>query len=97
MALQAIGSFCMCTSFCRTIVSITFSGQINVIVLAGAAGGVVRIQMSGAIWAGKLVSDAFHIFTEHLEVISVVLFAYRAAKHDGWLESGWYDVVMLQN
>ena len=89
MALQAIGSLSICIGFCKTIVSIAFSGQINVIVLAGAAGGVVRIQTSGAIWAGKLVSNAFSICREHFKVISVVLFAYKAAMHDGGLESGW--------
>ena len=52
-------------------------------VFAGAAIGVVRIQTSGAIWVGKLVIDAFHICSEHFEVISAVLFAYKAAKQDG--------------
>ena len=89
MVLQAVGSFSMCTSFCRTIVSIAFSRQISVIVLAGAAGGVVRIQMSGAIWVAKLVSDAFCICIEHFKAISIVLFTYRAVMHDGGLESGW--------
>ena len=79
----------MCIGFCREIVSIDFSGQINVMVFAGAAGGVVRIQTSGAIWVGKLVSDAFHICMEHFKAISFMLFAYRAVVHDGGLESGW--------
>ena len=73
----------MCTSFCRAIVSIVFSGQINVIVLAGAAGGVAMIQTSGAILVGKLVSEAFLSCKEHFKLISVVLFTYKAAKHDG--------------
>ena len=61
------------------MVSMAFSGHINVMVFAGAASGVVRIQMSGAIWVGKFVSDAFCICSEHFEVISTVLFAYKAA------------------
>ena len=66
-------------------------------VFAGAASGVVRIQTSGAIWVDKFVSDAFHICSEHFEVISAVLFAYRTAIQDGWFASGWKGVVMLQN
>ena len=62
-----------------------FSGHINVMVFAGAASGVERIQTSGAIWVGKFVSDAFSICSEHFEVISAVLFAYRAAiQEDGF-------------
>ena len=52
-----------------------FSGHINVMVFAGAAIGVVRIQTSGAIWVGRLVTDGFCICSEHFEVISTVLFA----------------------
>ena len=65
------------------MVSMAFSGHINVMVFAGAASGVVRIQTSGAIWVGKFVSDAFHICIEHFEVISTVLFVCRAAIQDG--------------
>ena len=79
------------------IVSIAFSGHINVMVFAGAASGVVRIQTSGAIWVGKFESDAFHICSEHFELISAVLFAYRAAIQDGGFGKGWKGVVMLQN
>ena len=74
-----------------------FSEHINVMVFAGAASGVVRIQTSGAIWVGKFVSDAFHIFSKHLEVISTVLLAYKAAIQDGGFASGWKGVVLLQN
>ena len=45
-------------------------------VFAGAATGVVRIQTSGAIWVGRLVTEALHICNEHFEVISAVLFVY---------------------
>ena len=76
----------MCTGFCTMMTSMAFSGHINVIVLARAASGVVRIQTSGAIWVGKFVSDAFH-----------VLFACRAAIQDGGFANGWKGVVMLQN
>ena len=65
-----------------------FSGHIHVMVFAGAASGVVRIQTSGAIWIGRLVTDAFHICSEHFEVISIVLFAYKAAKQDGGFANG---------
>ena len=79
------------------MVSMAFSGHINVMVFAGAASGVVRIQTPGAIWVGKFVSDAFCICNEHFKVISTVLFAYRAAIQDGGFAKGWKGVVMLQN
>ena len=87
----------MCTGFCIMMVSMAFLGHINVMVFAGAASGVVRIQTSGAIWAGKFVSDTFHICNEHFEVISTVLFAYRAAIQDGGFTKGGKGVLMLQN
>ena len=65
--------------------------------LAGAGSGVVRIQTSGAIWVGKFVSDAFCICNEHFEVISAVLFAYRAAIQDVGFAKGWEGVIMMQN
>ena len=65
-----------------------FSGHISVMVFTEAAIGVVRIQTSGAIWVGKLVIDAFHICSEHFEVISAVLFAYKAAIQDGGFAKG---------
>ena len=74
-----------------------FSGHINVMVFTGAATGVVRIQTSGAIWVGRLVTEALHICNEHFEVISTVLFAYKAAIQDGWFANGQKGVVMLQN
>ena len=79
------------------MVSMAFSGHINVMVFAGAASSVVRIQTSGAVWVGKFVSDAFRICSEHCEVISTVHFAYRAAIQDGGFANGWKGVVMLQN
>ena len=97
MALQAVGSLSMCTGFCIMIVSMAFLGHINVMVFAGAASGVVRIQTSGAIWVGKFTPDAFHICNEHFEVISTVLLAYRGAIQDGGFAKGWKGVVMLQN
>ena len=83
MALHAVGSFSMCTGFGIMMVSMAFSGHIIVMVFAGAASGVVRIQTFGAIWVGKFISDAFHICSEHFEVISAVIFAYKAAMQDG--------------
>ena len=41
VALQAVGSFSMCIGFCIEMVSMVFSGHINVMVFAGAATGVV--------------------------------------------------------
>ena len=66
-----------------------FSGQISVIMLAGAVAGVIKIQTSGVIWVGKLMLDDFLIWIEHFKVMVVVLFSYRVAMHDGGLESGW--------
>ena len=80
----------MCIGFCIGMVSMAFSGHINVMVFAGAAIGVVRIQTSGAIWVGKLVIDAFHIYSEHFEVISTsslhIKLLYRMA---GLLMAEW--------
>ena len=70
------------------LVSMAFLGHINVMVFTGAASGVVRIQTSGAIWVGKFTPDAFHICNEHCEVISYVLFAYRAVIQDGGFAKG---------
>ena len=88
MALQAIDSFSVCTGFCIMMVSMAFSGHINVMVFAGAASGVVRIQISGAIWVGKFVSDAFCICSEHFEVISAVILVYKAAIQDSGFANG---------
>ena len=78
----------MCTGFCIMMVSMAFSGHIDVMVFAGAASGVVRIQTSGAIWVGKFVFDAFYIYSEHFEVISLMLFAYKTAIQDGGFANG---------
>ena len=78
----------MFTGFCIMMVSVAFSGHINVMVFTGALSGVVRIQTSGAIWVGKFIPDAFHICNEHFEVISTGLFAYRAAVQDGGFAKG---------
>ena len=70
MALQTIGNLSICIGFCIGMVSMVFSGHINVMVFAGAVTGVVRIQTSGAIWVGRLVAEVLHICNEHFEVIS---------------------------
>ena len=70
------------------MVAMGFSRHINVMVFNGAVTGVVRIQTSGAIWVGRLVAEALHICTEHLEAISTLLFAYRAAIQDGGFANG---------
>ena len=97
MALQAIDSFSMCIGFCIGLVSMVFSGHINVMVFVGTVTGVVRTQTSVAIWGGRLVIEALHICNEHFEAISTVLFAYKAAIQDGGFANGWNGVVMLQN
>ena len=79
------------------MVSMAFSGHINIMVFVGAANWVVRIQTSGDIWVGKFTSDAFCIYNEHFEVISTVLLSYRAAVQDGGFAKGRKGVVMLQN
>ena len=66
-------------------------------VFAEVAIGVVKIQTSGAIWVGRLVTEALNIYNEHFEVISAMLFAYKAAIQDGEFANGWKGVVMLQN
>ena len=65
-----------------------FSRHINVMVFIGAVTGVVRIQTSSAIWVGRLVAEALHICNEHFEVISTLLFTYRAAIQDGGFANG---------
>ena len=57
-------------------------------VFTEAAIGVVRIQTSGAIWVGRLVTDALHICNEHFEVISIVHFAYEGDIQDGGFANG---------
>ena len=65
-----------------------FSRHIKVMVLIGAVASVVSIQTSGAISVGKLVVVVLHICKEHLVVIPVLLFTYRAAMQVGGLASG---------
>ena len=59
----------MCIGFWIGMVSMGFSRHIIVMVFVGVVTGAVRIQTSGAIWVGRLVAEAWHICTEHLEVI----------------------------
>ena len=58
-----------------------------VTVLIGAVVGVVSIQTAGVILASRLVVVVLCICKEHLEAMPVLLFAYRAAMHDGGLAS----------
>ena len=78
----------MCIGFWIGMVSMGFSRHINVMVFVGAVASVVSIQISGAIWVGRLVVEALHICKEHLEAISSLLFAYRAAMQVGGLAYG---------
>ena len=64
-----------------------FSGHINITVLIGAVVGVVSIQTSGVIWAGRLVAVVLCICKEHLEAMPVLFLAYRAVMHVGGLAS----------
>ena len=89
MALQAIGNLRMCTGFLTVIVSVAFSGHINVM--------VVRIQTSGDICVGRFTPEIFLIRNEHCAAISAGLFAYRAEIHDGGFAKGWKGMVILQN
>ena len=81
-------AFSMCIGCQIGIVSMGFSRDIKVMVLAGAVAGVVNIQTSGAIWVGKLVVVVLHICKEYLEAIPILLFAYRVAMQVGGLASG---------
>ena len=56
-------------------------------VFAGTVTGVVRNQASGAIWVSRVVAEAFHICIEHFEVMSTMLFAYKAAIQDGGFDN----------
>ena len=82
-----MGSLSMCISCQIGIVSMGFSGYINVMVLIGAVASVVSIQTSGVIWAGRLVVVVLHMCKEHLEAMPVLLLAYRVAMHVGGLAS----------
>ena len=77
----------MCIGCQIGIVSMGFLGHIKVMVWTGAVASVVSIQTSGAIWVGRLVVVVLHICKEHLEAISILLFAYRAAMQVGGLAS----------
>ena len=79
------------------IVSMGFSGHIRVIVLTGAATGVISIQTSGVIWVGRAVVVVLHNCKEHLDVMLALLLVYRAAMHVGGLARGWKGVEMWQN
>ena len=92
-----MGSFSMCTDCHIIIISMSLSGHISFMVLAGVGGEVVIIQTSGDIWVGKFISDAFCICNEHHEVMSAVLLAYREVAQDGGFDKGWKGAVMLQN
>ena len=65
-----------------------FSVHINVMVFAGTVTGVVSIQTSGPICVGREVAEALCICNEHFEVISTVLFTYKAAIQDGGFANG---------
>ena len=76
---------------------VAFSGQIRVIVLAGAEGGVVRIETFGAISNGMLTSKVFLTCNEHHADMLARFLAYKAEVHVGGFANGWKGVGMLQN
>ena len=79
------------------MVSVAFSGHINMMVLAGVESGVVRIQTSGDICVGRFTSEVFLICNKHCEVIPTGFPVYRAETHNGGFSKGWKGVVILQN
>ena len=87
----------MGTGFLMVMVSVAFSGHINVMALAGAESGVMRIQTSGDICVGRFASKVFLICNKHCEVISAGLLACRAETHNGGFASGWKGAVIQQN
>ena len=87
----------MCTGFLTVMVSVAFSGHINVMVLAGAESGVMRIQTSGNICVVRLTSEVFLICNGHCAVISAGFPTYRAETHNGGFAKGCKGVVILQN
>ena len=94
MALQAIGNLRMHTGFLIVMVSVAFSGNINVMVLAGAESGVMRFQISGDICVGRFTSEVFLIYNEHYAVISTRLLADRTETHDGGFAKGWKKLTL---
>ena len=97
MALQAVSILRMCTVFLTVMVSVAFSGHINVIVLAGAESGVKRIQTSGDVCVGRFTPKVFLICNEHCKVIPAGLLTYTAETHDGGFAKGCKGVVIQQN
>ena len=79
------------------IVSIGFSGHIRVIVLTGAATGVVSIQTSGVISVGRAVVVVLHNCKDHFVAMVALLLVYRAAMHVGGLARDWKGVEIWQN
>ena len=56
MALQAIGSFSMCSGHLTGMVVIGFSGHIRLMVSEGAEGSVMSIHTSRVICVGRVSS-----------------------------------------
>ena len=60
MALQAVGSFSMCSGHVTGMVFIGFSWHIRLIVSEGAEGGVMSIHTLGVICVGRGVIMVLH-------------------------------------
>ena len=73
MALQAVGSFSMCSGHVTGMVFIGFSGHIRLIVSKGAEGGVMSIHTSGVICVGRGVIVVLHSCRKQLDSILAAL------------------------
>ena len=69
-------------------------GQIRVMVLSDAEGGVVRIQTFHAICDNMLTYEVFLTCNKHCEEILARFFAYKAEAHVGGFASGWKCCIM---
>ena len=75
MALQAVGSFSMCSGHITGMVFIGFSGHIRLMVSEGAEGGVMSIHTSGVICVGRGVVVILCSCKKHFDYILAALLA----------------------
>ena len=74
--------FCIVTNFDVS------PGQMSVMAVVVAEGGVVNIHTLGASWDGILTSWVFLICSEHLAEMLCVFLVYTAVMQDGRFASG---------
>ena len=82
--------FCIVTNFNVS------PGQMNVMAVVAAEGGVVNIEALGVSWECILTSCVFLICSEHLDKMLLAFLVYRAVMQDGGFASGWKGVMTLQ-